>query len=51
MDSELIAAHSAIVYDIERPRRGLTALLSMATLAVWSFAAVATANAAALSIN
>lgn len=46
MDSEMIA--DVITLDIERPRRGLVAALSFATIAVWALAAVSTAQAAML---
>jgi hypothetical protein len=43
MDSEMIA--DVITLDIDRPRRGLVATLSFATITVWAFAAMSTLHA------
>lgn len=51
MESEMIAGGGAFSIDVERPRKGLTALLATATVAVWSFAAVASAHAASFAVH
>jgi hypothetical protein len=51
MDSEMFAEEMLFELELERPRKGLTAMLSLATIAVWTFAAVASAQAAAPGLH
>jgi hypothetical protein len=48
MDSEAIALEMPMLVDTDEPRRGLVALLSIASLSVWTFAAMTTMQALGL---
>lgn len=51
MESEMMMMGTTVERDTERPRRGLVALLSIATVAVWSFAAFSAVSATTFAIH
>lgn len=48
MESEAIALEMPTLVDTEAPRRELVAMLSLATISVWAFAVLSTAQAVVL---
>jgi hypothetical protein len=48
MESESIAFELPTLVDTEGPRRELVAMLSLATISVWAFAVLSTAQAIVL---